>query len=110
MRRSRRGGDEGGTGVIGTTFGFAAFLGLLLFAVHVALGLYARSAATAVAFDQTRRLAERGRECAAGLDGTEEAVVGRLGGWWRQVHVAASCDGEVARVSVDATSSRSMLP
>ncbi|MEO5679234.1 MAG: hypothetical protein ABIS47_06160, partial [Acidimicrobiales bacterium] len=42
--------------------------------------------------------------------GTEEAVVGRLGGWWRQVHVAASCDGEVARVSVDATSSRSMLP
>ena len=34
----------------------------------------------------------------------------RLDGWWRRVDVDASCDGAVATVRVDATSSRSLLP
>ncbi len=102
--------DETGTSVLGTTFGFVAFLGFLLFAVNVTVGLYARSTATAIGFDQARRLAERGGSCPAEVDGTEQAVVDRLDGWWRRVEVAARCDGEVARVSVDATSSRSLLP
>ena len=102
--------NEAGTSVLGTTFGFVAFLGFLLFAVNVAFGLYARSAATAISFDQTRRLAARGESCLAGVDGTEGAVEDRLGGWWRRVDVSAACDGEVAVVRVDATSSRSLLP
>ena len=107
-RRPER--DEAGTSVLGTTFGFVAFLGFLLFAVNIAVGLYARSTATAIGFDHTRRLAEQGGACAGGADATEAAVVDRLGGWWRRVEVAASCDGEVATVRVDASSSRSMLP
>lgn len=96
--------------MLGTTFGFVAFLGFLLFAVNVAVGLYARSTATAIGFDQTRRLAERGGSCLAEAAGTEQAVIDRLGGWWRRVDVAATCDGDVASVRVDATSSRSLLP
>jgi hypothetical protein len=101
--------DEGGTSVVGTTFGFAAFLGFLLFAVNIAVGLYARSTATAIGFDETRRLAQAGPGC-AGADQTEGAVVDRLGGWWRQVQVLAACDGEVVSVRIDATSSRSLVP
>jgi hypothetical protein len=96
--------------VVGTTFGFVAFLGFLLFAVNLAVGLYARSTATAITFDQTRLLAERGAACSGGVEPTQSAVVDRLGGWWRQVRVAATCDGEAATVRVDATSSRSLLP
>jgi len=107
-QRIRR--DEAGTGVVGTTFGFVAFLGFLLFAVNVAVGLYARSTATAIGFDQARRLAEQGGSCPAGADSTERAVVDRLDGWWRRVEVAAACDGEVVKVRVDATASRSVLP
>lgn len=102
--------DEAGTSVIGTTFGFIAFLGFLLFAVNVAVGLYARSTATAIGFDQARRLAEQGGACSSEIDGTEDAVVRRLDGWWRRVEVAAVCDGDVASVRVDATASRSLLP
>ena len=96
--------------MIGTTFGFVAFLGFLLFAVNVAVGLYARTTATAIGFDQARRLAEQGAACPAGEDATRTAVAARLGGWWRRVDVATACDGEVATVRVDATSSRSLLP
>lgn len=94
--------------MLGTTFGFVVFLGFLLFAVNVAMGLYARSTATAIAFDQARQLAQRGAACPT--TATEQAVVGRLGAWWRQTRVAATCDGEVAVVRVDASSSRSLLP
>ncbi len=107
-RRTRR--DEAGTSLLGTTFGFVAFLGFLLFAVNLAVGLYARSTATAISFDQARRLAEQGAGCAAGTEATQDAVAERLGGWWRRVDVAAICEGEVATVRVDATSSRSLIP
>jgi hypothetical protein len=102
--------DEAGTSVVGTTFGFVAFLGFLLFAVNLAVGLYARSTATAIGFDQTRLLAERGPDCSGGIDTTRAAVARRLDGWWRQVQVAAVCDGDAAVVRVDAASSRSLLP
>ncbi len=102
--------NECGTSVVGTTFGFVVFLGLLLFAVNLAVGLYARSTATAIGFDQARRLAQRGGSCTTSAPGTEQAVTDRLDGWWRQVVVTAGCDGERATVRVDASSSRSMLP
>ncbi len=96
--------------MVGTTFGFVAFLGFLLFAVNIAVGLYARSTATAIGFDQARLLAQRGPACDAGIDATRDEIVQRLGGWWRQVRVDAGCDGDVATVRVDATSSRSLVP
>lgn len=96
--------------MIGTTFGFAAFLGFLLFAVNIAVGLYARSTATAIGFDEARRLAQQGAGCPGGVEETRAAIGQRLGGWWRQVDVAATCDGTTATVRVDATSSRSLLP
>jgi len=95
---------------VATTFGFAAFLGFLLFAVNIAVGLYARSTATAIAFDQARLLAERGPACAGGADDTQTAIVKRLDGWWRRVDVSATCDGPAVAVRVDATSSRSLMP
>ena len=53
-------GDEGrpqrGTGIIGSIFGFAVFLVLLLVAVQVLFDLYARSAVTAAAFDAARKV------------------------------------------------------
>ena len=49
--------------MLGTTFGFVAFLGFLLLAVNIAVGLYARSTATAIGFDQARLLAEQGPAC-----------------------------------------------
>ena len=96
--------------MIGTTFGFAAFLGFLLFAVNIAVGLYARSTATAIGFDQARLLAQQGSSCSAGVVATEAAVADRIGGWWRRVEVAAACDGEVATLRVDAAASRSLMP
>ena len=102
--------DESGTSVIGTTFGFVAFLFFVLFAVNIALGLYSRSTATAIGFDLTRRLAESSEFCFAETTTTEGAMAQRLGGWWRRVEVTAECDGEVARVRVDATAARSLLP
>ncbi len=102
--------DEAGTSVLGTTFGFVAFLGFLLFAVNVAVGLYARSTATAIGYDQARLLAELGPACSTGADATSAAVVNRLDGWWRRVDVAATCDADSVAVRVDATSSRSLLP
>jgi len=102
--------DEAGTSIVGTTFGFVAFLGFLLFAVNIAVGLYARSTATAIGFDQARLLAERGQACMGGADATQAAVVQRLDGWWRRVDVTATCDGSAVAVRVDATSSRSLVP
>jgi len=96
--------------VVGTTFGFVVFLGFLLFAVNVAMGLYARSTATAIGFDHARRLADQGISCGGAAGETEAAVVDRLGGWWRRVEVTATCDGEAATVRIDATSSRSLVP
>ena len=106
--RPRR--DERGTSIVGTTFGFVVFLGFLLFAVNLAVGLYARSTATAIGFDQARLLAQRGGSCTTTAPVTEQAVADRLDGWWRQVAVTAGCDGEQATVRVDASSSRSLLP
>jgi hypothetical protein len=96
--------------VVGTTFGFVVFLGFLLFAVNVAVGLYARSTATAIGFDEARLLAEQGSGCAGEVEATRSSVAARLDGWWRRVEVDASCDGGAATVRVDATSSRSLLP
>lgn len=49
--------DETGTGLIGSLVGVTVFLVLLLFAVQLALNLYATSAVTSVAFDAAREVA-----------------------------------------------------
>lgn len=47
-------GGEAGSGAVGTLAGVAAFLVLLLFAVHLVLNLYGSSIVTAAAFDAAR--------------------------------------------------------
>ncbi len=49
--------DESGSGMVGSVVGVTAFLALLLFAVQLALNLYATSTLTAVAFDAARIVA-----------------------------------------------------
>lgn len=49
--------DETGTGLLGSVVGVTIFLVLLLFAVQLALNLYATSAVSAVAFDAARTVA-----------------------------------------------------
>jgi hypothetical protein len=48
---------ESGTGLVGAVVGVTVFLTLLLFAVQLALNLYATSTVTAVAFDAVREVA-----------------------------------------------------
>lgn len=49
--------SEAGTGLLGSIVGVTVFLVLLLFAVHLALNLYATSALTSVAYDAARQVA-----------------------------------------------------
>jgi hypothetical protein len=49
--------DEAGTGMVASVVGVTAFLVLLMFAVQLALNLYATSTVTAVAFDGARIVA-----------------------------------------------------
>jgi hypothetical protein len=55
QRRTAR--TEEGSGLVGTIFGVAMFLILLLFAVQVLVRFYAASAMTAAGFDAARRVA-----------------------------------------------------
>lgn len=48
---------QDGQSTIGAAAGVAAFLGLLFFAVHLVVGLYATSTVTAQAYDAARRVA-----------------------------------------------------
>ena len=57
-----------GSGLLGTCFGVVFFLGFLLLATQVAVGLYARSVVTSAALDAGRIMASAGGE-----DGTIEA-------------------------------------
>jgi hypothetical protein len=57
---SPRPGGEEGTGLLGSIVGMTVFLVLLLFAVQLALNLYATSAVTGVAFDAARVVAGAG--------------------------------------------------
>ena len=52
--------DERGTGLVGSVVGATVFLVLLLFAVQLALNLYATSAVTSIAFDAAREVAGSG--------------------------------------------------
>lgn len=50
-------GQDDGTGLVSSIVGVTIFLVLLLYAVQLALNLYATSTVTAVAFDAARRVA-----------------------------------------------------
>lgn len=62
MRSSRTSttSAEAGAGLIGSIVGVTVFLTLLLFAVQLALNLYATSAVSAVAWDAAREVAHDG--------------------------------------------------
>jgi hypothetical protein len=56
-RSAERLGGESGAGLLGSVIGVTVFLVLLLFAVQLAMNLYATSAVTSVAFDAARKVA-----------------------------------------------------
>lgn len=56
-RSAERLEDETGAGLLGSIVGVTVFLVLLLFAVQLAMNLYATSAVTSVAFDAARKVA-----------------------------------------------------
>jgi hypothetical protein len=56
-RSVERVGDEAGTGLLGSIVGVTVFLVLLLFAVQLAMNLYATSVVTSVTFDAARKVA-----------------------------------------------------
>jgi hypothetical protein len=62
--------DEAGAGMVSSVVGVAAFLTLLLYAVQLALNLYATSTVTAAAFDAARIV--------AGSDGDEAEAEAHL--------------------------------
>lgn len=110
-RRVRPG--ERGAGVVSTTFGFAVFLGFLLFAVNLSVGLYARTTTTAVGFDAARRLAVASGGCADGAAAAEADLTARVRRWWPDGTVAVTCgtatDPDSVTLRVDADRSRSLL-
>lgn len=114
LRASRRGQDRG-TGVFATTFGFTVFLIFLLFTVQVLFGLYARTTVTAVASDLARRAANEG----AALDEARFAAYAaearrRLGGYGDDARFSfaltdADGDGRDDTVSVTVDASLPIL-
>ena len=60
--------DEHGSGMVSSVVGVTAFLALLMFAVQLALNLYATSTVTAAAFDAARIVAGGDGGPAAELD------------------------------------------
>ena len=63
--------DESGSGMVSSVVGVTAFLALLLFAVQLALNLYATSTLTAAAFDAARIVA--GADGGVGAESAAEA-------------------------------------
>lgn len=69
-------GDERGAGLVGSLVGVTVFLVLLLFAVQLALNLYATTAVSSIAFDAAREVA--GSEGGSGSTAEAEARARRL--------------------------------
>lgn len=61
MTRQR---DERGSGLVSTTLGTVAFVGFLLLATQVLVGLYTTSVVTSVAWDNARRVAASNADAA----------------------------------------------
>ena len=72
--------DEAGVGLLSSIVGVTVFIVLLLFAVQLALNLYATSAVTAVAFDAARQVAgsDGGPAAAASAEDHARHVLGRF--------------------------------
>lgn len=72
--------DEAGTGLVGSLVGVTVFLVLLLFAVQLALNLYATSAVTSVAFDAARQVAasDGGVDATATAEARARELLGRF--------------------------------
>jgi hypothetical protein len=81
MRLVGRG--ETGAGILGAVVGVTMFLVLLLFAVQVLVGLYAKSVVTAVTYDAAKNLAgtDQGDTAArrAAAEDTARRQLGRMG-------------------------------
>jgi hypothetical protein len=102
---------ERGAGLVPTVAGVTVVLALLLAAVQLLTGLYARSAVTAVAFDAARVVA------GADAGGRADAVAGAeaearrlLGRYSSRVTFEWSVDDEVVALRVRARNPRFLLP
>ena len=87
MSRTSTRSDESGAGLIGSIVGVTVFLTLLLFAVQLALNLFATSAVSAVAWDAAREVAhdgepERAEQRARSILDRYEERGGRLSFEW----------------------------
>lgn len=115
--RSERSADDAevGAGLIGTVFGVAAFLVLLLFAVQLVLNLYATTVVTAVGFDAARIVA--GDDAGVAGRGSSEAAAeafarGLLGGYEThgRLDMSWGYDEDFVRLRVQATHPTRLLP
>ena len=72
--------DDTGTGLVGSLVGVTVVLVLLLFAVQLALNLYATSAVTSVAFDAARQVAtsDGGPDSTAAAEAHARGLLGRF--------------------------------
>lgn len=102
-RSARSASSESGAGLVGTLAGVVVFLALLLLAVQVVYGLYARSAVTAAAFDAARAVAGADAQDRPAAAAEAEARAREiLGGVGDQVSFAWSADVEVVSLRVQA--------
>ncbi|HUF33478.1 MAG TPA: hypothetical protein VMN58_09760 [Acidimicrobiales bacterium] len=115
--RSARSADDGevGAGLIGTVFGVAAFLVLLLFAVQLVLNLYATTVVTAVSFDAARIVAgaDAGAAGRVESEATAESFARGLLGRYEEagrLDMTWDYDSDVVRLRVQATHPTRLLP
>jgi hypothetical protein len=111
VRRRRDTADDlsEGTGAVATMFGFAAFLGFLLLATNLAMSLWARSIATAVAADEAQQLARSGGACAERADGATARVSHRVGAWWDRVSVDIACTPDDVTLHLEARTTHRLV-
>jgi hypothetical protein len=115
--RSERSADDGevGAGLIGTVFGAAGFLVLLLFAVQLVLNLYATTVVTAVGFDAARIVAggDAGEVGRATSQGAAESFARSLLGRYEEqgsLGMTWGYDADTVSLRIEATHPTRLLP
>ena len=110
--------DEAGVGLISILAGVSAFLVLLLFAVHLALNLYATSVVNAVAIDAARVVpgSEGGRAAEAAAEAKARALLGQyddegdLSFAWSYPSTDGDADPDAVQLHVVATHPTRLSP
>lgn len=93
--------SDAGVGVLGSVFGVCAFLGFLVFASHVLLGLYATNFITATAWEAARFSASHGATDES-IAAARNKAVGRLYSYHNTtIDVSTTSDMVLVRISTD---------